>query len=168
MAHRLRQAESRLHRQRIVGEGLDGTSKPHLLATKIGAWQAYNHTVEDCLAEVRDNLRVLRRDRVDVLLGHDMERARFWKPDAEDTVLDTDEPRDYESAPVMQAMREARAHGLCRYLGLSSNLSEPLAQRDLVEEEIDEILPSNAATVGWLRGIERQDQLGMVIGHPPE
>ena len=27
----------------------------------------------------------------------------------------------------MQAMREARARGLCRYLGLSSNLSEPLA-----------------------------------------
>ena len=113
--------------QRIVGEGLDGTSKPHLLATKIGAWQAYNHTAEDCLAEVRDNLRVLRRDRVDVLLGHDMERARMWKPDAEDTALDTGERLDYENAPVVQAMREARALGLCRYLGLSSNLSEPLA-----------------------------------------
>ena len=65
--------------------------------------------------------------RVDVLLGHDMERARFWKPDAEDTALDADEPLDYQGAPVMQAMREARARGLCRYLGLSSNLSEPLA-----------------------------------------
>ena len=29
--------------QRIVGEGLKGTSKPHLLATKINAWQASNH-----------------------------------------------------------------------------------------------------------------------------
>ena len=114
--------------QRIVGEGLEGTSKPHLLATKIGAWQAYNHTVEDCLAEVRDNLRVLRRDRVDVLLGHDMEQRRFWKPDAkEGEQLEIDESIDYENAPVMQALREAKAQGLCRYRGLSSNRSEPLA-----------------------------------------
>ena len=122
-----------------MGDGLDGTSEPHLLATKIGAWQAYNHTVEDCLAEVRDNLRVLRRDRVDVLLGHDMERARFWKPDAEDTALDTGEPLDYESAPVVQAMRAARTHGWCRYLGLSSNLSQPLAHV-LQRIELDKIV----------------------------
>ena len=112
-----------------MGEGLEGTSKPHLLATKIGAWQAYNHTVEDCLAEVRDNLRILRRDRVDVLLGHDMEQRRFWKPDAkEGEQLEIDESLDYEHAPVMQALHEAQAQGLCRYLGLSSNRSEPLAQ----------------------------------------
>ena len=114
--------------QRIVGEGLEGTTKPHLLATKIGTWQRHNHTVEDCLAEVRDNLRILRRDRVDVLLGHDMEQRRFWKPDAkEGEQLEIDESLDYEHAPVMQALREAQAQGLCRYLGLSSNRSEPLA-----------------------------------------
>ena len=114
--------------QRIVGEGLEGTTKPHLLATKIAAWQAYNHSVEDCLAEVRDNLRVLRRDRVDVLLGHDMEQRRFWKPEANTgELLEIDEPLDYENAPVMQALREAKAQGLCRYIGLSSNKSAPLA-----------------------------------------
>jgi aryl-alcohol dehydrogenase-like predicted oxidoreductase len=114
--------------QRIVGEGLEGTSKPHLLATKIGAWQRHNHTVEDCLAEVRDNLRILRRDRVDVLLGHDMEQRRFWRPDANTgELLEIDEPLDYENAPVMQALREAKAQGLCRYIGLSSNKSAPLA-----------------------------------------
>ena len=75
------------------------------------------------------NVRVLRRDRVDVLLGHDLERARFWLPDAEDTALDTGEPLDYESAPVVQAMREARAQGWCRYLDLSSNRPEPPATR---------------------------------------
>ena len=46
------------------------------------------------------NFRVLRRDRDDVLLGHVMERARFWQPDAENTALDTGEPLDYQSAPV--------------------------------------------------------------------
>ena len=114
--------------QRIVGEGLKGTSKPHLLATKINAWRASNHTVEDCLAHVRDNLRVLRRDRVDVLLGHDMEQRRFWKPEAkEGELLEIEESLDYENAPVMQALHEAKAQGFCRYLGLSTNRSEPLA-----------------------------------------
>ena len=114
--------------QRIVGEGLEGTSKPHLLATKINAWQTSNHSVEDCLAQVRDNLRVLRRDRVDVLLGHDMEQRRFWKPEAKEReMLEIEESLDYENAPVIQALHEAKAQGICRYLGLSTNRSEPLA-----------------------------------------
>ena len=129
--------------QRIVGEGLEGTSKPHLLATKIGAWQRHNHTVEDCLAEVRDNLRILRRDRVDVLLGHDMEQRRFWRPDANTgELLEIDEPLDYENAPVMQALREAKAQGLCRYIGLSSNKSAPLAHV-LNRVELDMCLSAN-------------------------
>ena len=114
--------------QRIMGEGLEGTSKPHLLATKIDAWRTDNHSVEDCLAQVRDNLRVLRRDRVDVLLGHDMEHRRFWKPDAkEGEQLEIEESHDYENAPVMQALREAKVQGFCRYLGLSCGRSELLA-----------------------------------------
>ncbi len=58
-----------------------------------------------------------------------MERKRFWKPEARDAVelLEIDESFDYENAPVMQALREAKAHGLSRYLGVSSNRSEPLA-----------------------------------------
>ncbi len=114
--------------QHIMGEGLEGTSKPHLLATKINAWRTYNHSVEDCLAQVRDNLRVLRRDRVDVLLGHEMGHRRFWKPDAkEEEQLEIEESLDYENAPVMQALREAKVQGFCRYLGLSGGPSELLA-----------------------------------------
>ena len=114
--------------QRIMGEGLEGTSKPHLLATKIDAWRTDNHSVEDCLAQVRDNLRVLRRDRVDVLLGHDMGFRRFWKPDAkEGELLEIEKSLDYENAPVMQALREAKVQGFCRYLGLSSDRLELLA-----------------------------------------
>ena len=117
--------------QRIMGEGLEGTSKPHLLATKIDAWRTYNHSVEDCLAQVRDNLRVLRRDRVDVLLGHDMQHRRFWKPDTKEgeqmEIVEIEESLDYENAPVMQALREAKAQGFCRYLGLSGARLELMA-----------------------------------------
>ena len=57
-----------------------------------------------------------------------MEERRFWKPDAkEGELLEIEESLDYENAPVMQALREAKAQGFCRYLGLSCNRSELLA-----------------------------------------
>ena len=108
-----------------MGEGLDGTTKPHLLATKLIDYT----TVEDCRAQIQDNLRALRRDRVDVFLGHDIEKAKAWIPDARDNsrFLDLDEEFDYQNAALIQALREAKAQGLCRYIGLSSNQSAPLA-----------------------------------------
>ena len=111
--------------QLIMGEGLDGTTKPHLLATKLKDYT----TVDDCRAQIRDNLRALRRDRVDVLLGHDIEKAKAWIPNARDDsqLLDLDEEFDYQNAALIQALREAKAQGLCRYIGLSSNQSAPLA-----------------------------------------
>ena len=72
--------------QLIMGEELDGTTRPHLLATKLINYTTEAtgfisrspavtvpiryRTVEDCRAQLQDNLRALRRDRVDVLLGH--------------------------------------------------------------------------------------------------
>ena len=111
--------------QLIMGEGLEGTTKPHLLATKLINFT----TVEDCRAQIQDNLRALRRDRVDVLLGHNIEKAKAWIPDARDDsrLLDLDEEFDYQNAALIQALREAKAQGLCRYIGLSSNRSTPLA-----------------------------------------
>ena len=111
--------------QLIMGEGLEGTTKTHLLATKLIGYR----TVEDCRAQLLDNLRALRRDRVDVLLGHDMEKAKAWIPDArdDDELLDLDKEHDYANAAIIQALREARAQGLCSYIGLSSNRSAALA-----------------------------------------
>ena len=111
--------------QLIMGEGLEGTTKPHLLATKLIGYR----TVEDCRAQLLDNLRALRRDRVDVLLGHDMEKEKAWIPDArdDDELLDLDKEHDYENSAIIQALREAKGQGLCSYIGLSSNRSAALA-----------------------------------------
>jgi len=131
--------------QLIMAEGLDGTEKPHLLATKLinyttevtastsrsqAATSPIGYsTVEDCRAQIQDNLRALRRDRVDVLLGHDMEKAKGWIPDArdDDELLDLNQEHDFANAPIVQALREAKADGLCSYIGLSANRSEALA-----------------------------------------
>ena len=106
--------------QLIMGEGLEGTSKPHLLATKLNTFR----TLEDCRAELRDSLRALRRDRVDVLMGHSIQKARAWTPDADDDqLLDLDAEIDFGNTPLMQTLREAKAQGTCRYIGLSGDES---------------------------------------------
>ena len=114
--------------QLIMGEGLDGSTKPHLLATKLHKCRS----VEDFRAQIQENLHALRRDRVDVLQAHDIERAylwkpdtHFWKPDNKSTDrLNLNEELDFENAPVIQAMREAKEQGLCRFVGISSQWSE--------------------------------------------
>ena len=136
--------------QSIMGEGLDGTTKPHLLATKLINYvsvedRRYSYTtVEECHAQIQENLRALRRDRVDVLLGHDTEKAKAWIPDARDDnqLMDVDEEFDYQNAALIQALREAKTQGLCRYIGLSSNRSAHLAHI-LNRVEMDMCLSAN-------------------------
>ena len=150
--------------QLIMGEGLDGTTRPHLLATKLINYtteelgyisrspdetvQIAYRNVEDCLAQLQDNLRALRRDRVDVLLGHDAELAKAWIPDAQadDELLDLDKEYDFANAAIMQALREAKAQGLCSYIGLSSNLSAALAHL-LRRVELDMCLSAGEYTL---------------------
>ncbi len=129
--------------QLIMGEGLAGTSTPHLLATKLIRFR----TVEDCRAQIQDNLRALRRDRVDVLMGHSIQQARAWTPDADDDqLLDLDAEIDFESMALIQALREAKAQGLCRYIGLSADQSKPLAHV-LNRVELDMCLSANEYTL---------------------
>jgi L-galactose dehydrogenase len=110
--------------QSIMADGLEGTTKPHLLATKLFNYR----TVEDCRAQIQDNLRALRRDKVDVLLGHDVEMAKAWiRGSRDDEFLDLDQEHDYANAAISQALREAKAQGLCGYIGLSANRCAALA-----------------------------------------
>ncbi len=150
--------------QLIMGEGLDGTTRPHLLATKLINYTTEvtgstslsavatspigYRTVEDCRAQLQDNLRALRRDRVDVLLGHDMEKAKGWILDArdDDELLDLDKEHDFANAVIIQALREAKAEGLCSYIGLSANRSETMAHL-LRRVELDVCLSAGEYTL---------------------
>ena len=122
--------------QLIMGEGLDGTTKSHLLATKLvsyttlGGGNAMGYrTLEDCRMQLQHSLNALRRDKVDVLQGHDMEKAKAWVPNAlnDDELLNLDRQHDYENSAIIQALRESKGQGLCSYIGLSFNQSVALA-----------------------------------------
>ena len=161
-----------------MGAGLQGTEKPHLRATKLVSYTTLGgtnplgyRTLEDCRTQLQDNLRALRRDRVDVLQGHDMEKAKAWIPDArdDDELLNLDEEHDHANTAIVQALREAKGQGLCSYIGLSFNRSEALAHV-LHRVELDMCLSAgeysllNRRSPQTVQPIVREQGIAYVVG----
>lgn len=116
--------------QVIMGKALEGCTRPYLLATKLGYLGAPAHyRSKDALrAQLWENLRALRRNKVDVLQVHLSEWACWWEDGApEGQLLTCGKSYDFADAPVMQVLREAKERGLCRFIGITADHAEELA-----------------------------------------
>jgi len=125
--------------QAILGEALADQSRPHFLATKIGYFREARHfrSVEAMHVQLRENLRLLRRDSVDLLQVHEADWDNWWsdRPDVGHCRLfDLEGGFDFANAPVIQFLREAKAHGLCRHIGVTGNHARHLGR---VIREVD-------------------------------
>ena len=112
--------------QPIIGAALAGRSEQPLLATKIGYFKEARHyrSVEAMHVQLRENLRLLRRDAVDLLQMHEADWAQWWsdRPTLRPGELfDLESSCDFAQAPVIQFLREAKARGLCRHIGITGN-----------------------------------------------
>ncbi len=143
--------------QAILGVALEGRREPHLLATKLGHLaQPSRFRSPDALhTQLEENLRLLRRDSVDVLLVHEADQHCWWSDEPSDSPLvDLETEYDVANAPVMQVLREAQAQGRCRFIGITGNNPDQLAHI-LRAAEVDACL--SAFNYGVLhRGIRRQ------------
>src|SRR5690606_18090166 len=86
---------------------------------------------------LRENLRLLRRDRVDLLQMHEADWDNWWtdRPDlAKWELFDLQASLDFASAPVIEFLREAKAEGLCRYIGITGNNARHIGR---VLQEVD-------------------------------
>jgi aryl-alcohol dehydrogenase-like predicted oxidoreductase len=131
--------------QAIMGEGLAEREEPHLLATKIGYFKEARHfrSVEAMHVQLRENLRLLRRDSVDVLQVHEADWDNWWA-DRSDVAMgklfDLEAGIDFAAAPVVQFLREAKARGLCRHVGVAGNNARHLGRVVRELEGIDSVL----------------------------
>ena len=143
--------------QAILGVALEGRQEPHLLATKLGHLaQPSRFRSPDALhTQFEENLRLLRRDSVDVLMVHEADQHHWWSDAPSDNPLvDLDTEYDVVNAPVMQVLREVQAAGRCRYLGITGNSPDHLAHI-LRAAEVDTCL--SAFNYGVIdRGVRRQ------------
>jgi len=112
--------------QPIFGAALAGRAEQPFLATKIGYFKEARHyrSVEAMHVQLRENLRLLRRDSVDLLQIHEADWDNWWtdRPTvAQWELFDLERSRDFANAPVIQFLREAKTRGLCRRIGITGN-----------------------------------------------
>jgi len=127
--------------QAIFGAALAGRSEQPVVATKIGYFKEARHyrSVEAMHVQLRENLRLLRRDSVDLLQMHEADWAQWWNDGLAlepRRLFDPEGDFDFSGAPVIQFLREAQARGLCRRIGITGNNARHVAR---VLHELDGI-----------------------------
>ena len=135
--------------QAILGVALEGRPEPHLVSTKLGHLaQPSRYRSPDALhTQLEENLRVLRRESVDVLLVHEADHHYWWSDEPSDSLfVDLETEPDVANAPVMQVLREAQAAGRCRHVGITGNNPDHLTHilRAAGDSEVDVCLSALA------------------------
>lgn len=108
--------------QPIFGDALRDRPEKYLFAAKIGMLPSSPRfrSYQALRAQLDESLRLLRRDTVDVLQGHDVDAHRWWTdtpPDDSEAPMDPN--YEFADAPGMRVLRDARDEGICRYIGIT-------------------------------------------------
>ena len=119
--------------QAILGEAFVGASERPFLATKIGYFREARHfrSSDAMLVQLHENLRLLRRDSVDLLQVHEADWSAWWEDRSEVRPLelfDLQGDHRFANAPVVEFLRSAKAAGLCRHIGVTGNNARHLAR----------------------------------------
>lgn len=128
--------------QAVLGEALHGVEQEHLLATKLGyfADPSRFHSRDALITQFEENLRLLRRERVDTLQLHEADFHHWWSTDESiEGRLQADRDYSFNHAPALAALREIKAQGRCQFIGISGNTADNMS-RVLQNVEIDTFL----------------------------
>jgi aryl-alcohol dehydrogenase-like predicted oxidoreductase len=131
--------------QVILGEALTGAQPPPFVATKIGYFRAARHfrSVEAMHVQLRESLRLLRRDSVDLLQVHEADWDHWWSDRSglrPGELYDLEGDFDFSNAPVIRFQREAKALGLCRHIGITGNHARHVGRVIREVEGLDAVL----------------------------
>lgn len=131
--------------QAILGASLAGRTVKHFLATKVGFFKEARHfrSVEALHVQLRESLRMLRRDSVDLLQVHEADWDNWWKDRTAVRPCELFDPQgdfEFANAPVIQFLREAKARGLCRYIGITGNNARHLGRLVRELDGLDSVL----------------------------
>jgi aryl-alcohol dehydrogenase-like predicted oxidoreductase len=148
----------------VLGEALDGVTQPYILSTKLGGRpQPFDAQDKDALrGSVRESLRLLRRDTIDILMIHEPDRPGQydWFPDWERF-----------HGPVVELLAELKAEGIIRYAGLGGTTAYTLAHivatggYDVVLTAFNYSLLWREAEIAVLPEAVKQG-IGIIIGSP--
>ena len=128
--------------QAVFGAALEGVTEDYLLATKLGyfAEPSRYHSREALITQFEENLRLLRRARVDTLQLHEADFHHWWSTDESvQGRLQAERAYSFNDAPALTTLRELKAQGRCRFIGISGNTADNMS-RVLEHVEVDTFL----------------------------
>lgn len=157
-------APSYLDSEEVLGEALEGVTQPYVLSTKLGGkplpFDA--QSLDQLKFSFADSLRLLKRDRVDILMVHEPDRPGqndWWT--------------DWESftGPVTEYLAELKREGFIRFTGLGGTTPYILAricatgQYDMVLTAFNYSLLWREAQIAVIPEATRQN-MGVIAGSP--
>lgn len=150
--------------EEVLGVALEGVEQPYILSTKLGGRpQPFNPKDKGQLRRsVEESLRLLKRDRIDILMVHEPDRPGqydWWD--------------DWESfhGPVRELLEELKQEGVIRYSGLGGTTAYELPRIlrtgyfDVVLTAFNYSLLWREAAIAVLPEAERQG-MGILVGSP--
>lgn len=148
----------------VIGRALEGVDAPVILSTKLGGRpKPFDAQSRDgLLRSVEQSLRLLRRDRIDILMVHEPDRPgqyEWWI----DSV-------DYEG-PVWDVLTELKRDGVVSYIGLGGTTAYELP-RILSAQSCDVVLTAFNYSLLWreaeidLLPMAKSLGMGIIVGSP--
>ena len=150
--------------EEVLGRALQGERRPVVISTKLGGRpQPFNPQDKAHLrASFDESLRLLGRDRVDILMIHEPDRPgqyAWW--------TDADEPY----GPVLELLDELKRDGMIRFTGIGGTTSHELA-RLVATGKFDVVLTAFNYSLLWREAAleiipeARKHNVGVVLGSP--
>ncbi len=150
--------------EEVLGLALEGAAQPYLLSTKLGGRpQPFDARDKDALRRSVDtSLRLLRRERVDVLMIHEPDRPGQY-----------DWFSDWERfhGPVIELLDELKQEGVIRFTGIGGTTAYTLAHL-IATGSFDVVLTAFNYSLLWQEALiavlpeARRQGIGVVAGSP--
>jgi len=153
-----------LNSEEVLGKALEGITTPYILSTKLGGRpQPFRpQDREGLMRSVQESLRLLKRDRVDMLMIHEPDRPgqyNWWS-----------DPEGFYG-PVMDVLDELKGAGVIRFTGLGGTTAYELAQI-MRTGRFDVVLTAFNYSLLWREAerevlpAARERGMGIMIGSP--
>ena len=150
--------------EEVFGLALDGVPQPYILSTKLGGRpQPFDARDRDLLRRsVDDSLRLLQRDRLDILMIHEPDRPGQYD-------WFTDWQRFH--GPVIELLADLRREGVIRFTGIGGTTAYVMADV-IASGQFDVVLTAFNYSLLWQEALHavlpeaRRQNMGIVVGSP--
>jgi len=148
----------------VVGEALKSIKKPLVLSTKLGGRpKPFEPKDKDALRKsVEESLRLLGRDRVDILMVHEPDRPKMY---------DWWDDYDRFIGPVTELLSDLKAEGIISYTGLGGTTVYEMV-RVIETGQYDVVLTAFNYSLLWQEAkryvvpAAKKQNMGIIVGSP--